>query len=295
MKKIIGVILLSLLSLMGCKKSDKPTLLVPGGSPLISVAGILDEFDAEVTAGPSLIPSEFIKGEKDIIIAPVIVGAKLHILGSSKYQLAAVIGFSNLHIASRTPLNSIDDLKGKTIHAFGEHATPGIVLKTVLKDQDTTIKWGNDVQEMMIPFNSGNAEYVLIAEPLLTVLRQKLTEDIYTLSLKDIFPTDIIQVGVFINPSSSINLDQTIKSIKSNIAYLKENPETYAHEIIDVHQQLTNLKETVIANAIPNLDLNYQPALTIKASIESFFQILNEANEELLKNKLPDQSFYYER
>ena len=106
MRKIIITLLLVFgFSLMARKVKTNTTCSC--GFPLIAVAGMLDDVDYEVTIGPSLLPSEFIKGEKDIIIAPVIIGAKLYNVGSSKYKLVAVIGFSNLYIVSRTPLNTL--------------------------------------------------------------------------------------------------------------------------------------------------------------------------------------------
>lgn len=296
MKKLfIFMTLICGLSLMGCKTSDKPTLLVPAGSPLIAVAGMLDQVGYEVTTGPSLLPSEFIKGEKDIIVAPVIVGAKLFIAGSSHYQLAAVIGFSNLYIASKTPLVSIQDLDNKNVLAFGEHATPGIVLKTVIKDQSTTVSWGTDIKEMVAPFKTNQYDYVLISEPSLTILKAQMDSEVHTLSLKEALGQEIIQVGVFVHPNTTKKTSKVLEKISDNIAYLKENPEMYAKKILDTHQQLTTFGEMVIQSSIPLMDFAYQPALTIKSDIEAFFALLNAHNKELLLNQLPKQTFYYEK
>ncbi len=295
MKKLIVTILLVFgFLLVGCKKSKKTTLLVPAGSPLIAVAGMLESVEYEVTTGPSLLPSEFTKGEKDIIIAPVIMGAKLYNVGSSKYKLAAVIGFSNLYIASRIPLTSINDLDGKKMLAFGEHATPGIVLKQVTQNINVDIEWGSDIKEMIAPFKTKRHDYVLISEPALTTLKNTLEEEVYVFSLKNLFQKEIIQVGVFVNPNSNKNLDKILNKIKTNIEYLNENSVSYAKKILNVHEQLTEFGETTISSSILNLDLEYKNALDIKVEIEAFLTVLNEYNKELLGNKLPNNEFYYE-
>ncbi|MGI6360520.1 MAG: hypothetical protein ACOX02_05755 [Acholeplasmatales bacterium] len=293
-KSILIILLVFVFSLVGCKKSEKPTLLVPAGSPLIAVAGMLEYVNYEVTTGPSLLPSEFIKGEKDIIVAPVIVGAKLYNVGSSKYKLAAVIGFSNLYIVSRTPLTSINDLNGEKMLAFGEYATPGIVLKQVTQNINVDIEWGSDIKEMIAPFKTKRHNYVLISEPALTTLKNSLKEEVYVLSLKDLFQEEIIQVGVFINPNSTKNLSKTLNEIKKNIEYLNKNNVLYAKNILNVHEQLTEFGEETISDSILNLDLKYKNALNIKEEIEAFLTILNEYNKELLGDKLPNNEFYYE-
>ena len=279
---------------MGCEKSEKPTLLVPAGSPLIAVAGMLEYVDYEVAVGPSLLPSEFIKGEKDIIVAPVIVGAKLHNVGSSKYKLAAVIGFSNLYIVSRIPLTSVSDLNDKKMLAFGEHATPGIVLKQVLQNINVDIEWGTDIKEMIAPFKTKRHDYVLISEPALTTLKNSVKEEVYVLSLKDLFLGEIIQVGVFVNADSDKSLNKILNKIKENIEYLNLNNVSYAKKVLNVNEQLKEFGEETIASSILNLDLEYKNALNIKVEIEAFLAILNEYNKELLGNKLPNNEFYYE-
>ncbi len=295
MKKVIITLLLVVsFSLMGCKKSEKPTLLVPAGSPLIAVAGMLEYVDYEVAVGPSLLPSEFIKGEKDIIVAPVIVGAKLHNVGSSKYKLAAVIGFSNLYIVSRIPLTSVSDLNDKKMLAFGEHATPGIVLKQVLQNINVDIEWGTDIKEMIAPFKTKRHDYVLISEPALTTLKNSVKEEVYVLSLKDLFLGEIIQVGVFVNADSDKSLNKILNKIKENIEYLNLNNVSYAKKVLNVNEQLKEFGEETIASSILNLDLEYKNALNIKVEIEAFLAILNEYNKELLGNKLPNNEFYYE-
>lgn len=282
------------LLLTGCKGQEIPTLLVPAGSPLISVAGILDQVDYEVTIGPSLLPSELIKGEKDVIVAPVIIGAKLFNLGSSDYQLAAIIGFSNLYIASRSKLNALEDLNGKKMLAFGETATPGIVLKQLTQDIDIEIEWGNDIKEMIGPFKTKRHDYVLISEPALTTLKNSLEEEIYTLPLKDYFTGLIVQVGVFLNPHSKHELDALLVSLQDNIAYLNLHPEDYAAQVVNIHSQLSEFGEETIAKSIQNLDLDYQTAIDNRTDIEGFLNILNTYNPELLANQLPSDNFYYE-
>ncbi|HOH95492.1 MAG TPA: hypothetical protein PK612_04970, partial [Bacilli bacterium] len=66
MKKKIATLLLTSL-LLGCQKQTvKLSLLVPAGSPLLTVAGVTSELEKEVTVGPDLIPAAFTKGEKDL-------------------------------------------------------------------------------------------------------------------------------------------------------------------------------------------------------------------------------------
>ena len=75
MKKIfILIIAIFTLSFFGCQKkieepTEKPTVILPGGSPLISVAKILEDADYQIVAGPDLFPAEF-KKRNAILLLP---------------------------------------------------------------------------------------------------------------------------------------------------------------------------------------------------------------------------------
>lgn len=294
---IILLLLFSFFTLSSCQKDqDKPTLLVPSGSPLIAIAGVISETDSQIVVGPAAIPAEFTKQEKDIIVAPIIVGTKLFNAGASKYQLAAVIGWGNLYIVSRHEINSLVDLENKNLAAFGEHATPGIIIKSIINEKNIT--FFDSVPDVVGPFKKGQYDFALISEPFLSTLIRTSDESLHVYDLKDdeTLPK-VSQVGIFINPDSDklSQVNSFLKSVENNITNLNQNPTDYAKKIVDSVDNLDKLGEELISEAIPKLNLDYVKALDAKADYITFLEFLKEINPELIGGKLPEEGFYYNK
>ena len=177
--------------------------------------------------------------------------------------------------------------------AFGEQATPGIVLKQVTQDINLDIEWAWILKKWLRLLNKAS-RLCLNFRTSLNNFKNSLEEEVYVMSLKELFLGEIIQVGVFINPNSDKNLTKILNKINKNIEYLNENNVAYAKKIINVHEQLKEFGEKTISSSILNLDLDYKNASDIKVEIEAFLTVLNEYNKELLGNKLPNNEFYYE-
>ena len=77
------LLVLALLVLTGCKTSDgaKYKIIVPNGTPLLGMSSFLsetDKFEYEIVGGSDPLVAAFTKGEHDVIVAPVNLGAKMY-------------------------------------------------------------------------------------------------------------------------------------------------------------------------------------------------------------------------
>ncbi len=292
--KIVTFLLVSLL--LGCQKpSAKLSLLVPAGSPLLTVAGVSSEVIKEVTIGPDLIPAAFTKGEKDLIVAPIIIGAKLFNANKSSYQLAAMLGWGNLHILSRTAITSINDLSGKNGLAFAEHSTPGIMFKLATSDvTDMRVNYVKAVSDVGGPFIQKQYDYVLISEPVLSKIRGNINDETYTFSLQNVTKLPkIAQFGIFSNPETKAqDVNNFLVKLNANVTYLNAQPENYVDEIMDSDEYFNELGRDTLISAIPLLDIEYKSALDAKAELTLFFDYLISVDTNLIGAKRLDETFY---
>ncbi|MGI6782084.1 MAG: hypothetical protein ACOX56_04610 [Acholeplasmataceae bacterium] len=296
-KYFIFLLALLTLTLFGCQKNtEKPTVILPAGSPLISVADILDEACYQIVPGPDAFPAEFKKQEKDIIIAPVIVGTKLYIAGASNYKLHAIIGWGNLYLVSRTKVNRISDLTNKKVIAFGENATPGIIFKTALGNQSTEVDYYAAVSDVVGPFKTKQYDYALISEPVLQRLISTSTNEtlhVFDLSSVENLPK-VAQFGVFVNPTSSNSREVTrfLKKIEPNVKSLNQDPLEYANKIITNFEQLSSFTPELLASSIPRMNLKYVKAKAAQEDFLVYINFLNEKNPNLIGGKVPNEGFY---
>lgn len=312
MKRLLSFVLLlvmtlsSVLMLSCAKDADKVKVMVPNGVTLIAWGGLFDNNNVEIenVDGPSLLSGAFASQSHDIIVAPLNLGAKLYNAGNTKYQLDSMITFGNLYIVSKDGAaldDSLKDLEDKTLLAFGQNATPSIILEAALKNINCTIEYKNSVSEV-VPFFVDTKEYsydyAVVAEPVLSQLQINRGLNLNIVDLQEVFDSgmDLIpQAGVFVNPESKkLNkINQVLKALKDNINHLNQKPSEYAQEITKYHKSFENLTNEVIASAIQSGNvIDYKKAKDNKEVLEAYFDLLINQNKNLL-NKLPEDGFYY--
>ncbi len=303
MKKIfILIIAIFTLSFFGCQKkieepTEKPTVILPGGSPLISVAKILEDADYQIVAGPDLFPAEFKKAERDIIIAPIIIGTKLYIASASNYKLHSIIGWGNLYLVSRTKITSLTELEGKSVVAFGENATPGIILKTALGSVNTNLNFLASVTDVVGPFKTKKYDYALISEPVLERLissSEGETLHIFDLSKAEGLPK-VAQFGVFVNPNSTdkVGVVNFLSKIEENVDNMNNDPTLYANLIVPKFESLQAFTPELLANAISRMNLLFVSSKNAKTDFLAFINFLNSKNPNLIGGEVPNEGFYY--
>lgn len=304
LKKLFTVMLLifGLLLLVGCGEDDNKTykVLLPSGTPLMAVGGLLDdaEFDFKVVNGQDPLISGFTSAEYDMIIAPINLGTKFYIAGKSNYQFKAIITTNNTYIISKGEISSLNDLQGKKITAFGASAAPGLALKGALdiKGIDATVNYQNSAADVMMLYssNTDDSDFYLSAEPNITKIEDKTGKTINKISLqeqiKDELPV-LIQACLFVNPNSNVS-NKVINKIKENIENMNKNPENYAKQVLNKNDFFNGLGESVIAKAIPNCNIDFIEAKDNKDVITKYYDFLNKYQNAVLGGKTPSEEFY---
>ena len=186
MKRITGLVLVLFIAftLSGCKEEPKQVdlkVMVPLGSPALAQThmesampsiGEFVTYEVEVVSGADPLVAAFGSGSHDIIFAPTNLGAKLYKTGVD-YKFYATVVTGNLFLATGTDGTfDLASLEGKEILAFGQNATPDIILQTILADQEYTV-----APTITYVDSAGSANAALVADPTLIVL---LAEPVYS-------------------------------------------------------------------------------------------------------------------
>ena len=310
MRKIISILLLVLVSLFsfGCKEKEKPYLLTPEGIPLVAIGGVVDEFEVTTTPGPQVLQSELLQDNYDVIVAPVTLGAQLSIKGSINYKIAGLITFDNMYIVSKknVALNSISDLEGKTIYAYGQNQPSDIMLKYALEKSGVhvTIEYADSVATVVSSyFMPGNADYALVAEPYLSKIKQKVEINVIDVAsvlknLSDGKVDFIPQAAIYVYKDlSKSQVKKILKTIENNIKSLNNDSAAYAKLLLEKDANLyplfSNLGEEVLSGVCLNAGINYLKAYDNKTKLEEFFGIVDKANKNLFNGQVPAEEFYF--
>lgn len=311
MKKLL-MILAVIVLLVGCNSTREIDnrniikVITPNGIPLVALGDLMGDEKVEIenVSGPELLISALTTKNHDIVIAPLQLGAKLYISKASNYQVKAILSFGNTYIVSREKINSLADLQGQDIMAYGKNTSPDIILRSALKanDVEANITYQNSVDLIIPEFvcNTGSCvppKYILSAEPVMTKLKTKFGIDIYTLDLQEVLKDQIEaipQAAVFVNPNSQNQKEiaDFLDKLKTNTEVLNQDPQSYAERIVDKHSYFTDLGVEGLKLSIPRSNIEYVEAKQNQKMIEDYFNLLNDYNENLLGNKIPDLDFY---
>lgn len=315
MKKIISLLSLVLLSLLmvSCNNDDievpaelptttlssEVSILTPGGTPYLAIGGLLvnEKINVTVAEGPDVLQTSFPKGSYDIIIAPVNLGTMLYNKGNSKYQMSHVITGNNAYIVTKAEnkLDSIADLEGQDILAFGKSASigiPGSILKKAYEQNslDTSkikYEYANSVEVYQAFVNNlTDAKYALMSEPEISKLVLKDKIEVKTLDLSQVLGASFAQACVYVNPNSENqdDINKVLGLIDEMIKFLNTNTEFYADTVIPLDRKFEAMSKDVIVRSVPLTNIVFKEAKSNKNDV------INTLN--MLGVPLPKDEFY---
>ena len=301
MKKffIFMFLIITTLSLASCgnvKVENEVKIITPYGTPYLALGGLLDEENVKIDAvnGADGLKTALVKGEYDVVVAPINLGAQLFNKGNSKYVIEAVITMNNAYIVTENTnkLDSIKDLEGQNVLGFGQTGIPGSILKTLYTN--------NDLDQSLIDFSqasssavysifaggSSDAKYALMSEPEISKLVLNDKKEVKSLDLTKELGVDVPQACIYVNPNSEKqnDIDNLLKLIENNIKSLNKNPSKYADEVIALDRTFEAMTKEVIVRSIPLTNIVYKEASNFKTEINNILTILGVPN--------PSEEFY---
>ena len=123
-----------------------------------SEAGLTaNNYESTVAANATELMPLFLRGELDVLALPVNAGAVLYNKSQAGATLLAVNTLGVLYIVEKggETIQSVADLKGKTIYATGKSTTPEYALSYLLTQNglditaDVTMEWKSEASEVV--------------------------------------------------------------------------------------------------------------------------------------------------
>lgn len=306
--KLLSLLLFAVLSLVvsGCgttNENEKYKIIVPNGTPLLGVSAFLSEtnnFEYEIVGGSDPLVAAFTKGEHDVIVAPVNLGAKMY-NQNGNYVLYKTFVWGNFYLASTSEIGDFASLSGRNVVAFGKNSSPDIMLKVIMQHYgiELNVTYVDDVATANSYLMSGQADLIVSAEPSLTVLKNKKT--IYTLNLQEEWSNateghSFPQAAIFVK--KTLANKKSFKNAFSIYSYLEaltteENYEYIADKAVNLHASFKNMGQETLIKSMPYC--NYKILLNgdEQKALEKYFEILISLSlAPQVGGKLPEREFY---
>ena len=264
----------------------------------------INKYTVTILAEASDMIGQLAAGQLDIAAIPTNAAVSLYNKTNGGVRLAALNTAGVLYILENgSSVQSVSDLKGKTIYAVGQGSNPEYVLRFILSqngidpDKDVDIQF-LDSAELTTRAATGEIGVCMLPVPAVTTVLMK-------------------------NPSMRIALDLTeqwdkleagsqliMGCIVVRTDYLKENPTAVRTFLREYEKSIDFVKNNpaeagqmcatfgivpaapIATKAIPDCNLIFVSGDQIRKDIEGYFQVLFDANPKAIGGKMPQDDFY---
>lgn len=333
MKKLLGILILTISfmgTLSGCfsnnieednlnLKEERQivtvgTLKGPTGMGMSYLMELNENDDSEIKykfeilGAPDQLISKIVRNEVDIAAVPTNLAAILNVRTEEDIQLLGINTLGVLYLLeSGESINSIEDLRGKSIVSAGKGAAPEYVLEYILEKNglqpgvDVEIEYVLEHSEVATLIISGRADVVLLPEPFVTNVRNRnenirvaldITDEWFeATNEKSQLPMGAVIVSrSFVENNKSL-VEKFMEEYEKSVDYVNEN-HTEAGELIAKFDIIPD--PDLAAKAIPNSMITLIRASEMKEDILEFYEILYGFNPKIVGGKVPGEEFFYE-
>lgn len=247
----------------------------------------------------------------DIAACPINLASTLYKKTNGAIQIAAINTLGVLYILENgNTINSISDLKGKTLYATGQGSTPEYILNYILEangltpGEDVTINYVAEHAELATMIATGKVDLAMLPEPNVTSARVQNSDLRIALDvteewgkatvLKGDGESELVQGCIIVRKDFAEKNPEALKAFleeyKASVDYVNANVEE-ASVLCETYGIIP--KAAVAKMAIPNCNITFVEGAEMKALAQSNLQILFDANPSSIGGAMPADDFYY--
>jgi NitT/TauT family transport system substrate-binding protein len=267
-----------------------------------------NDYSFSLTSIDEIIP-RISRGDVDIAAVPANLAATLY-NNAGKYQVMAINTLGVLYIVEKgNTIQSVEDLRGKTIYVAGNGAVPELSLNYILihnglvPGKDVTIEFKSEPAEI-IPFLLKDENGIaMLPQPFAAAAQMKVEGLRIALDLTKEW--DAVASSIAKDGSSFVTSVMVVKKefAEQHPEMVKTFAEEYSASTEWVNANVTDaallVGETGIADAqvaeiaLPYCSIIYIDGLPMKEKLSGYLQTLYDQNPKSVGEKMPDEGFYY--
>ncbi len=264
------------------------------------------EYTFPIHGTPDQITGPLLTGEIDGAAIPANLAATLYNKSQGAIKVIGINTLGVLYIVEGgETINSIEDLKGKTLYSTGKGTTPEFALNYILTSNgidpttDLTIEYKSESTEVAALLAQDPTAIAVLPQPYVATVLSK-NPDSMRVAL------NLTEEWDKIGGDSSLVTGVTVVTTK----FIEENPqavesflEEYSQSVELVNSDLTTgaalvakyeiTTEEVALEAIPQCNIVLIEGEEMKNQLSGYLDVLFTANPESVGGAMPDGDFYY--
>lgn len=267
------------------------------------------DYNFSIVASVDEVSPKLLQGETDIAAIPANLASVLYNKTEGEIQVLAINTLGVLYIVENgETIQSVADLKGKTIYASGKGATPEYALNYILSsnginpETDVTIEWKSEHSECVAALASQENSVAMLPQPFVTTAQAKNSQIRTALDLtkewdalqKDGEQKSSMITGVVVarkefaeeNPEE---IQEFLKEYHTSVDYVNENVKDVAQLI----EKYDIVPAAVAEKALPACNIVCIDGEEMKEKLSGYLEVLNAQNPQAVGGEIPENDFYY--
>lgn len=265
----------------------------------------LNDYEFTMAGAADEISGKLGKGDLDMALIPANLASVLYNKTEGKIQMTAINTLGVLYVVEAgDSIQSIADLKGKTVLSTGKGTTPEYGLNFVLSKngldpaKDLTIEFKSEATELAAALADGSASIAVLPQPFVTTAMAKNDKLRVALSLTDEWSkaaedSAMITGVAVVNAEFARQNPEAVKNFLSeyqaSTEYVNANPKEASAWI----EEAGIAPAAVAEKAIPACNIVCITGEEMQKKAQGYLNALYEQNPKAVGGKLPDEAFYF--
>lgn len=325
MKKLL-IILMSavlLLNLTACEKSNNENNNQSGttiniasmkGPTSIGLVKLYSDSDKDLThnhynysiyGAADEITGGLVKGEIDVAAVPANLASVLFNKTEGGIITAGINTLGVTYILTTDPdVNTLQDLKGKTIYATGQGTTPEYTLRHILTgndidpDKDVNIQYYKEGSEVVANASLDDNAILMLPQPYATIAMNQLkncrniidlNKEWSKISEDSNIVTGVIVVRKEFLENNREDFDKFLEEYRLSTEFANNNTE----ECAELLEKYDIFKAAIALKAIPYCNVTLITGTAMKEQLIPYLQVLSDANPASVGGSIPDDTGFY--
>ena len=248
------------------------------------------------------------QGGLDIAAIPINLASVLYNNTNGGIRLLAVNTLGVTYIVQAgdgDQIESVSDLRGKTIYCTGKGSVPEYALRYLLEqnglnpDKDVSIEWKSEPPEV-VAILSQSGGVAMLPQPYVTVAQGALPDLRIAINMTEAWDklnngSTLITGGLvgrqdFIGKYPAL-LSVFLDEYKASTEYVNANLQDAAALV----ENVGIVKAAVAVKAIPYCNIVYMEGKDMRDAAGGYLKVLHSLNPKAVGGKLPESDFYFSR
>ena len=267
--------------------------------------GLTDNsYSFTLEGAPDAIVPLLVKGDIDAAAIPGNLASVLYNNTKGQIEVIAINTLGVLYIVENgDSIQSVDDLRGRTIYSAGKGSTPEYALQYILSSnglevgKDVFIEWKSEHAECVAALKADKNGCAMLPQPFAATAMMQDGNIRIALDLNDLWEEKV--GSVLITGVTVVRKDFASENPETLQAFMEDYASSVEYAQCDVPGAAALIgkyglvPEKAALAALPYCRISFITGEEMKEALSEYLSILYDANPKSVGGALPDDGFYY--